>query len=225
AGSRATWSRAAARRFRRTSSWFSPSDLKLGDSARDRTWPQWSLSPRIGFPAIRTGQRLAVLLTIWEIFRTTKDGSDLRARVASRHRRGRWESGLAPEDAAGASPSRRRPLRDRSVVQDRGRHFLGQPTCEIDVAECLGRGAHSHRAHVRRVRIARDEVCELELEQPESRILRPPTKPSVDRRRRELDERALVNGLLHPLWSRLDIHVSLRMRHNSRDASSAKIDQ
>src|SRR5205807_5185970 len=93
------------------------------------------------------------------------------------------------------------------------------------VAECLGRGAHSQRAHVRRVRIAGDEVCESELEQPESRILRPPTKASVDRRRCELDERALVNDFLYTLWSRLDIHVSLRMRHNSRDASSAKLDQ
>ncbi len=68
------------------------------------------------------------------------------------------------------------------------------------------------------MRIARDHVSELETEESLRARLGAQADPSVDRRRRKLDERSCGDDRIEKLGSFLDVRVSLRMRKHDPEA-------
>ena len=74
------------------------------------------------------------------------------------------------------------------------------------------------------MRIARDQVCNSKLEQPECALLAVAAESSVDRSGRELHDGPVLRQTPQPLWGGLDLRVALGMRQDDGEAVPAQLE-
>src|SRR6266446_9224677 len=79
-----------------------------------------------------------------------------------------------------------RPPRQLFPVEDRGGNVVGQPPCELVVAEARRRRRQAGLAQREVVRVARNQVRELEAHQLASGFLRASSETAVERRSSDL---------------------------------------